>query len=615
MVVVWTLLFACAEPVESVETPKESQDCATWYADLDSDGYGDSTKEVPSCGPLLGHSEQPGDCNDQDATIHPTAVDPPRDGVDQNCDGADDCSGATHVESVGEIDCASSAIYVITRSATSLPEGDCVCAVEGDLSLQSSEGAGLLISVSGELKVNPSSKVELPMLERAGELSASLEQFGLAAPRLGSVGDLTLELWDTTPELETLDSFEDGFVRIWGEAVPGLPAKLTAERMVLVGLSQDADLREWTVGYLELGMLGHGTIDQPDSRRVYIPDAPIMLLSSMGWVRTEIEAPAELDTVNIFLLYGGSVHGLTYAKALQLSGGGVELPDLESVEELTLRGDRDGDPDYFELPALTWVEQLVVEDWSPQVRWPNLLEVSEVRLYQSVELPTIERVDVLIDEAGSALTSLVEVGSVECMDTELPVLKEADYASGRCLAPSLETLGDGEGLEGCPECLPRLQYVTGDLTVTGGDVALPELVRTDGTLTLDGVGSFWAPELSSVSGVLVTGTGNTILENSFPGNVRVEDWAPTEAVTWAEVQGSLTMLGTNKVQTAPALTVEHVTANLYMNAPMWRSLEGMSVEEIDGNARWCLKWIANETVLDWLTDTDIGGVAEEECAE
>lgn len=59
----------------------------TWYQDLDGDGYG-CCESITTCSEPAGYVLNSGDCNDQDATIHPGADDP-CDGVDQNCDGFD----------------------------------------------------------------------------------------------------------------------------------------------------------------------------------------------------------------------------------------------------------------------------------------------------------------------------------------------------------------------------------------------------------------------------------------------------------------------------------------------------------------------------------------------
>ncbi len=73
---------------------EDAVDPTPWYHDLDGDGYGDessggSSCEVPSDGSTVG-----GDCDDDDATVHPGATED-CDGVDQDCDGEidDDCHG------------------------------------------------------------------------------------------------------------------------------------------------------------------------------------------------------------------------------------------------------------------------------------------------------------------------------------------------------------------------------------------------------------------------------------------------------------------------------------------------------------------------------------------
>jgi len=64
--------------------------------DRDGDGFAgpwECQPGYPNCNAeeLNKHPEQLSklDCNDRDASIHPGAVDPPGDGIDQNCDGAD----------------------------------------------------------------------------------------------------------------------------------------------------------------------------------------------------------------------------------------------------------------------------------------------------------------------------------------------------------------------------------------------------------------------------------------------------------------------------------------------------------------------------------------------
>jgi hypothetical protein len=76
---------------------------AVWYLDNDGDGYGITGITTAACDPPLGYASQPGDCNDNNAAVHPNAPDVCIDGVDNNCNGGIDegssllgqpCSGA-----------------------------------------------------------------------------------------------------------------------------------------------------------------------------------------------------------------------------------------------------------------------------------------------------------------------------------------------------------------------------------------------------------------------------------------------------------------------------------------------------------------------------------------
>ncbi len=66
----------------------DAADASTWYADSDGDGYGGGS--ITGCAQPVGYVPTPGDCNDGDASINPSAEDFWYDGIDSNCDGADD---------------------------------------------------------------------------------------------------------------------------------------------------------------------------------------------------------------------------------------------------------------------------------------------------------------------------------------------------------------------------------------------------------------------------------------------------------------------------------------------------------------------------------------------
>jgi hypothetical protein len=65
----------------------------TWYTDADADGYGGSASTL-ACSPPAGSVATPGDCDDTTAAVSPADVEA-CNGIDDDCDGATDESGAT----------------------------------------------------------------------------------------------------------------------------------------------------------------------------------------------------------------------------------------------------------------------------------------------------------------------------------------------------------------------------------------------------------------------------------------------------------------------------------------------------------------------------------------
>ncbi len=71
-------------------------DALTWYADSDSDGYGDVGSTHAACSVPAGYTSDSSDCNDSDASISPSGTEV-CDNVDNDCDGTIDESDATDV--------------------------------------------------------------------------------------------------------------------------------------------------------------------------------------------------------------------------------------------------------------------------------------------------------------------------------------------------------------------------------------------------------------------------------------------------------------------------------------------------------------------------------------
>jgi len=91
----------------------DSVDASTWYADTDTDAYGDASDSAVACEAPTGMVADDTDCNDAEATTYPGADELVADGIDQDCDGAETCYqdadgdgyGATTTALSKDLDC------------------------------------------------------------------------------------------------------------------------------------------------------------------------------------------------------------------------------------------------------------------------------------------------------------------------------------------------------------------------------------------------------------------------------------------------------------------------------------------------------------------------------
>ena len=86
-------LVACNASNNETSTPDAACSTQKFFPDSDGDGFGDDAKAVEACEAPAGFVARGGDCNDEDAAIHPGAAEV-CDGVDNDCNGQIDDADA-----------------------------------------------------------------------------------------------------------------------------------------------------------------------------------------------------------------------------------------------------------------------------------------------------------------------------------------------------------------------------------------------------------------------------------------------------------------------------------------------------------------------------------------
>ena len=121
----------CDELTDDEDDDVDTGTFTTWYADSDSDGYGDPSSTTGACDVPSGYTSDDNDCDDSDADISP-ADDEVCDGVnDDDCDGTVDEDGAIDASTwYADVDGDGYGADDDTTTACSQPSG--YLSVDGD---------------------------------------------------------------------------------------------------------------------------------------------------------------------------------------------------------------------------------------------------------------------------------------------------------------------------------------------------------------------------------------------------------------------------------------------------------------------------------------------------
>ncbi len=144
---------------DSVDEP-DAMDAVTWFADRDSDGFGNASDSTNACSPPSGYVGDSTDCDDSAPLVNPLAEELCLDGKDNDCDGeVDGCEfslGSADAILTGEVE-HDSAGYSVSGAGDVDGDGidDILLGANGVDTANSEAGAAYLVlgSITGVLSL------------------------------------------------------------------------------------------------------------------------------------------------------------------------------------------------------------------------------------------------------------------------------------------------------------------------------------------------------------------------------------------------------------------------------------------------------------------------------
>jgi hypothetical protein len=177
-----------------------------WYQDHDADQFGSPAPAIPACGPLAGQISTPGDCDDANAAVHPTALE-----VCNQVD--DDCSGAVDDDDLGE-DTDGDGLHNVCDNCRTIPN-------PGQADLDSDAEGDLCDPDDGTITLYWSTSMDLRWQEESGHTSWNVYQGDLVTLR--STGAYT-QVPASNPNAVRACGVPTGHFAAFGVPAVGTPA-------------------------------------------------------------------------------------------------------------------------------------------------------------------------------------------------------------------------------------------------------------------------------------------------------------------------------------------------------------------------------------------------------